>query len=377
MLFLLTGQDADQGAACIRHLSRRDVIAGAGRLPRIASPGEPPCGRGSLGRGETRNAVADESTRGRRVRCGEKGQYEHVRIPEDMAPIAGAAETSGTERGLRAIGNRRDQVEQREAHGPLQLRVSLDADVRRRPAPRPLRSLLGKQGFDPDPLGGLERLECRLRTGRVRRIAGVRCEPLEPQPCACEPDHALGCRHGNAAAPGARLPAIAGGTASAGEHERAPLRSGRQGPLDCEYRDPRSSERRERERAHLAPRRVELASQGSVAQVERSAPHDKVIERDVVPSWELRERRLRPVALVDAGGDDAGSGAVPRAGAAPDDAVAEAQHGCAGGLDRHVDALDLHDPGSCLASRHVRAPPRRQPCQALPSGHRLPRPGAR
>ena len=101
-------------------------------------------------------------------------------------------------------------MEQREADGPLEVRVSLDPDVGGRPATSPLRPLLGEQGLDPDPLGRLEGLERRLGPGRLLRIGGIRHQALQPNARACDPYRALGRGHGHAAALTAHLPAVAG-----------------------------------------------------------------------------------------------------------------------------------------------------------------------
>ena len=176
------------------------------------APSNPPR-RGGAPRGrETRDAVADERTGRRRVGCGEKWQHEDVGVPEDVPAVPGAAEPLRPERRLGAIGDRGDQMEQREADGALEVRVSLDPDVGGRPATSPLRPLLGEQGLDSDPLGGLERLERRLGPGRLLGIGGVCHQTLQPNARGRDPCRALGCGNGDAAAFAPPLPAVADAT---------------------------------------------------------------------------------------------------------------------------------------------------------------------
>ena len=89
--------------------------------------------------------VLEHRARGGGMGRGEERQHEDVAVPEDVAAVGGPAEPAGADRRLAAVGDRRHQVEEREADRPLQLRVALDDDVGALPAPRPGLAVLGEQ----------------------------------------------------------------------------------------------------------------------------------------------------------------------------------------------------------------------------------------
>ena len=70
------------------------------------------------------------ASRGRlRSRVREHGQDEALRVPERVPVVAGAGEALCRDRALLGPGARLERVEEREAHGLLELRVAVELDV--------------------------------------------------------------------------------------------------------------------------------------------------------------------------------------------------------------------------------------------------------
>ncbi len=120
-------------------------------------------------------AVAHHGVGRRRVDGGERGQDEHVGVPEDVPEVAGPRQPARSHRQLVVASGVAPQLEEREPHGPLGVRVVGDADVdgvpALRPAPRGARPAgrrnRGRRLAQRLVRGGQRRLASRV--GRERR----------------------------------------------------------------------------------------------------------------------------------------------------------------------------------------------------------------
>ena len=262
-------------------------------------------------------------------------------------------------------------MEQREADGALKVRVSLDPDVGGRPAASPLRPLLGEQGLDPDPLGGLERLERRLGPGRLLGIGGVRDQTLQPNARACDPCRALGRGHADAAAclrmssgrrrgDGRRRASTSGPRAVGGERWLSTTSTAVPG---------RASDANARTRA--SPRGVSSSLRrvpSCRSSTRRRTTLPRAGRRSSAGAGQAPCRRRRPRRSPR---QRPRAGAIARAGTRPDDAIAQRQQRRARRLACRVDTLDLYEPRSRVVARRrwrfrapalsgspVRSPPR-------------------
>ena len=176
VLLELAGPDRHDLAGASPGRGGRDVAARRGRLPREAGAraGRVPLAA-SQGRGQASQPVLEHRPRGRRVGRGEERQHEDVAVPEHVAAVAGPAQAARSDGRLALVGDRRHQVEQREADRALELRVALDHDVGVLPTRGPRLAVLAEQALEAG-LSGLgesgERAPFRGGLGRVDDVGG-------------------------------------------------------------------------------------------------------------------------------------------------------------------------------------------------------------
>lgn len=84
------------------------------------------------------------------MRGGQEGEHEGVGVPEHVAAVSHAGQTTSADRGLTAVRDRCHQVEQREADAQLQLVISVDDHVGVLPPACPGPAVLGKQPVEAD-----------------------------------------------------------------------------------------------------------------------------------------------------------------------------------------------------------------------------------
>ena len=233
------------------------------------------------------HAVADKGAGGWWVRRSQERQDEDVGVPEDVPAVSEAAQPPRTESGLGPVGNRSHEMEEAEAHGPLQLRIALDADVGNGPTACPGRTLLGEQSLDPDALGGLECFECRLGARCLPRVGGVGDESFEPQPGGRHSHDPLRCCDRDAAAAVDACPRA--GTLTAVLRAKETAQRSRSvilesGALGHEHGGARASERREGHSGGIAVGCIEVRAQGSIPQVEYPGPGNRLLNRGPVPN---------------------------------------------------------------------------------------------
>ncbi len=130
----------------MRHPRRRDLVACLGALPRELRAGEAIAGGLAARAGQAVVAVHEHVAGQRREGVDQIGQDEDLRVPEDVAAIAVAAERLGPNADPLVVLRRGgQQLEQVEAHGQLGLFVPLDVYVPFAPDGTPGRDVLGPQ----------------------------------------------------------------------------------------------------------------------------------------------------------------------------------------------------------------------------------------
>ncbi len=111
---------------------RRALLA-ADRPPRERGTLEPEVGRPLPGQVQGRVPPVHDVARGVRLRVREHRQHEQLGVPEDVPVVSGPGQPLGRDRPALAPRARLQDVEQREPHRLLDLRVAVDLDVGRPP----------------------------------------------------------------------------------------------------------------------------------------------------------------------------------------------------------------------------------------------------
>ena len=148
-------------------------------LPREPRPRPSELGRCCARGVEPAEPVLEHRPRCRRIGRGEEWQDEDITVPEDVSAISRAGEAAGSDRSFAGLGRRSHQVEEREAHEPLQLVVTLDLDVGGLPALGPALPVRGEQAVEAPPLRFPQSAQCFLRVGHRQRIGDVGGKPFE------------------------------------------------------------------------------------------------------------------------------------------------------------------------------------------------------
>ncbi len=128
----VAGPDAHQllGVAEVGNPGRRHFVARLGALPRELRAGVAVAGRLAARAGQAVVAVHEHVAGQRREDVDKIGQDEDLRVPEDVAAIAVAAERLGPDADAVVVLRRgHQQLEQVEAHGQLSLVVALNHHV--------------------------------------------------------------------------------------------------------------------------------------------------------------------------------------------------------------------------------------------------------
>jgi len=161
------------------------ALLAADRPPREHAAAEPEL-RGPLPRQiERRVAPAERGAGSVRRGVREHRQDEPLGVPERVAVVAGAGEALGADRALLRARARLQRVEEREAHGLLQLGVAVELDVRGRPEVVEVRPLPLEQAHPPrvprlrERRHDLARAARRASAGSTRRTRSAHdAQPL-------------------------------------------------------------------------------------------------------------------------------------------------------------------------------------------------------
>ena len=173
-----------RGSARRRRRCRRRC--GTRPCPRASSRSTPGRGSSATGtrrpsspswraRSRARSSVAwrqrSASAAASRRRVREHRQDEALRVPERVAVVAGPGQALGGDRALLGAGPGLERVEEREAHGLLELGVALELDVGAVPEVVEVRALAGEQAV-PARVSRLgERGDHLVADGRERALA--------------------------------------------------------------------------------------------------------------------------------------------------------------------------------------------------------------
>ena len=119
------------------------------------------------------------------MRGRQKGEHEHVAVPEDVAAVGPSAEAARPDGRLVRVSDRRHQVEEREANRPLELRVSLDDHVGFPPALRPCFPVLAQEPFEARALRRGEPCLCNslLWVVGAEALEDVAVPPIPKRSC--------------------------------------------------------------------------------------------------------------------------------------------------------------------------------------------------
>ena len=137
-------------AAAVLDRGRGHILARGRGLPREPRPGAAL----SAGRPERHRqppyAVLKHRPGGTRMRRSQEREHVDIAVPEDVAAVTAAGQPARSDSRLAFIGDRCDQVKQREAYRELQLGVTVDADVGVLPPRCPRTAVIVQHGVEPE-----------------------------------------------------------------------------------------------------------------------------------------------------------------------------------------------------------------------------------
>ena len=179
VLLELARSDRNDFAGAQVRACRRDLATRTRGFPGETSPGsaERACSRAR--RRQPAHAVLEQRARSLRPSRREEREHEDVGIPENVPAVTRTADASRAESGLAGLGDLRHQVEEREPHAPLQLRITLDLDIRCVPTTRPCAPVLNEEALEAGLFGSSQLGHCRGRLRKTTRISHVCGNALE------------------------------------------------------------------------------------------------------------------------------------------------------------------------------------------------------